>query len=169
MIEQQELQTIREDLKSINDRFQKFTDHNHNGFDSDLVDQLNIYRKIIYKDYTIYGADAATGANYGVFCIVPIACVVTGFQEVHQTAGNDAGAVTLMLEKLTGTTAPGSGSDVLSTTLSLKATADTVQDGALTLTLADKTLKVGDRLALEDTGTLTTLANVTVKVELTVL
>lgn len=144
-------------------------DHRHNGFDTSKIEFEDINRKIIYKDYTIYGADAATAANYGVFCIVPKACVVTGIQEVHQTAGTDGSAVTLNIEKLTGTTALGSGSEILSTAFSLKATANTVQDGSLSMDLSSRTLAKGDRLALKDTGTLTSVANVTVKIELTVI
>ena len=107
-------------------------------------------------------------AGFGVFFINRIApCYVSAFYEVHQTAGTDGSAVTLMLEKLTGTTALDSGSDVLSATLSLKATANTVQTGSLSATFPNRNLALGDRLALEDTGVLTSVANVTVFVELT--
>lgn len=164
---QEQIDSLQEQIKALKN--DDFIEHQHNGFDSIKVEYNDINRKIIYVSHTIVGADAATAANFGVFFIVPVACVLTGFQEVHQTAGNDAGAVTLTLEKLTGTTAPDSGVVMLASTLSLKATANTVQDGVPTLTLGNRTLKAGDRLCLKDAGTLTTLANVTVKVELTVL
>lgn len=146
-----------------------FVDHQHNGFDSTFVEYDDLAHKQLYIEHTIYGTGAATAANYGVFWIAPVKCAVTGFKEVHGTAGSDAGAVTLNLEKLTDGVAPGSGDEVLAANLSLKATADTVQDGTLTSTLAYRTLSVGDRLCLKDGGTLTAVANVTVIVKLTVL
>lgn len=144
-------------------------EHQHNAFDSTRVEYSDLNRKIFYVSHTLFGTTAATAGNYGVFLIVPIACVVTKFQEVHQVAGSDASAVTLQLEKMTGTEAPGSGDNVLSTALSLKATANTVQTGVLTTTLANKSLKAGDRLGLKDAGTLTAVDTVTVLVELMVL
>lgn len=145
------------------------TDHFHDGFDTSMISYVNIQDKMLYVAHTVYGTDAATATNYGVFYIVPVACTVTGIQEVHETAGSDGGTVTVGVEKLTGTEAPGSGGSVLESELSLKATANTVQTGVLSSTLSNRSLKAGDRLAIEDTGTLTAVANVTVKVELTVL
>jgi hypothetical protein len=142
-------------------------DHFHNGFDTSRVDWSNITTKKIYIAHSIYGTDAATAAKYGVFFIAPVPCYVSGFKEVHKTAGTDAGTVTLGLEKLTGTQALDAGVAVLSATLSLKATADTVQSGTLTTTLANRNLSTGDRLALDDSGTLTSVAGVTIIVELT--
>lgn len=150
-----------------NDRI-KF-DHGHTGFDFSRVEYKDIAKKEIYINHTLYGTAAATAANYGVIFIAPCPCVLKKFSEVHQTAGSDAGAVTLTLEKLTGTTAPDSGAVMLSSALSLKTTANTVQDGTPTLTLANRTLAIGDRLCLKDAGTLTDVANVTIKIELLVL
>lgn len=144
-------------------------DHFHNRYDASPINFIDIYQKKVWVHHTIQGTAAATAANYGVFYIVPAACYITKFQEVHQTAGSDAGAVTVSLEKLTGTTALDSGTDVLSTALSLKATANTVQTGTLTSTLGARTLAAGNRLALKDTGTLTAVANVTVLIELVII
>ncbi len=118
---------------------------------------------------TLQGAAAATAANYGIFFIAPFACEVVSVREVHTTAGTDAGAVTLDVEKLTGTTAPDSGVSVLSATINLKGTANTVQAPALTGTTANKQLAAGDRLALKDAGALTAVAGVAVAVELKAL
>lgn len=161
---QQQIDSLSSQVKTVQGQL---TSHYHNGFDSNQIAWSDLYQKKVYIRHTIYGADAATTANYGVFFIVPIACLVTAFKEVHETAGTDAGAVTIDLEKLTGTTAPGSGSSVLSSTLSLKATANTVQSATITSTSANKTLAIGDRLALKRTGTLTSVAGVTVHVEIT--
>lgn len=141
-------------------------DHFHNGFDASRIDYSDIYRKKVRLFHTIQGTAAATAANYGVFFIVPFTCVLTKFQEVHQTLGTDPGAVTLNLEKLTGTQALDAGAAMLSTALSLKATINTVQTGTLTETLANRNLAIGNRLAMLDAGTLTSVANVTIMVEL---
>ena len=117
----------------------------------------------------LQGAAAATAANYGIFFIAPFACEVVSVREVHTTAGTDAGAVTLDIEKLTGTTAPDSGVSVLSATINLKGAANTVQAPALTGTTANKQLAAGDRLCLKDAGVLTAVAGVAVTVELKAL
>ncbi len=117
---------------------------------------------------TILAGDAAaTAANYGVFFIAPFACEVVSVRESHTAAGTDAGAVTLDIEKLTGTQAPDSGVAVLGATkINLKGTANTVQSPALTGTTANKQLAAGDRLCLKDTGVLTGVAGLAVTVEL---
>lgn len=107
------------------------------------------------------------------FFIVPFACKVVGIKEVHATAGNDAGAVTAYIEKLSSTTAVGSGT-ALHTALSMKATANTVQTATLSTaspkmdgTSAVLDLAVGDRLAIVFAGTLTTLAGVVFTISVT--
>lgn len=113
------------------------------------------------------GAAAAAAANYGVIFIAPFACEVVGVRENHTTAGSDAGAVTLDIEKLTGVQASGAGVAVLGATkINLKGTAETVQAPALTATTANKQLAVGDKLNLLDAGVLTAVAGVAVTVEL---
>lgn len=146
----------------------KWEDHQHTGVDSQYVRQIDVSDRKFYISHTIPGTQSATAANYGVFFIAPFKCYVSKVQEVHLTAGSDGGAVTLGIEKLTSAEAPGSGDDVLSTALSLKTTAGTVQSGTITATRADSNLEIGDRLCLEDTGTLTAVANVTVLIELTI-
>ena len=164
-----DIQTQLNKLTLEIDKIKKSTfilDHFHNGFDTSRVNFSDIYQKKIWVHHTIIGADAATTANFGTFFICPAICTVMSFKEIHQVAGNDAGAVTLDLERLTGTTAPDSGTSVLASTLSLKATANTLQTASLSLTAGNRNLAVGDRLCLKDTGTLTTLSNVSVIVEL---
>lgn len=117
-----------------------------------------------------HGTSAATASNYGVFFIADRAYQVVSIKEVHGTAGTDAGAVTLNVEKLTGTQALDAGTALLTDNtnagVSLKATADTVQTGTLTATTASLQLAAGNRLALKDAGTLTNVAGVVVVVEL---
>lgn len=148
------------------DPAQKVQRHTHSGLDSDRILLSAIEQRKVPIHWTIYGTDAATATNYGVIWIADQTCVVSGFQEVHQTAGTNGGAVTLQLEKLTGTEAPDAGTVLLKTALSLKATANTVQEATMVQTLVN-TLKAGDRLCLKDAGTLTSVANVTVVVFVT--
>lgn len=112
------------------------------------------------------GAAAATAANYGTIFIANRGYVVTAIREVHRTAGTDAGAVTLQVEKLTGTQAKDAGVDLLSTGFNLKATVETVVDGALVAAEATRTLAAGDRLGLVTAGVLTTVADVCVTITL---
>lgn len=115
---------------------------------------------------TVQGANAATAANYGVFFIAPFACTVVSVREAHTAPGTDAAAVTLDIEKLTGTQAPDAGVAVLGATkIDLKGAANTVQAPALSGTAADLTLAAGDRLCLKDAGVLTAVAGVAVTVQ----
>lgn len=111
------------------------------------------------------GAIAATAANYGLFYIAPCACQVVSVREVHTAAGTDAGAVSLDIEKLTGTQALDEGVSVLAAVINLKGAINTVQSPAVSETLASLKLAVGDRLALKDAGVLTAVAGVQVTVE----
>jgi hypothetical protein len=94
---------------------------------------------------------------------------VLGARLVQAVAGSDGGAVTLMLEKLTGTQAPGSGTALLTSAWDLKATANTPQTGTLVASSATKTLAAGNRLGLNLTGTPTAVAGVVVEVDLEIV
>lgn len=98
------------------------------------------------------------------FFIAPVACEVVSIREVHGTAGSDGSAVTLQVERLQGTEAPGGNGDaLLSSALSLKATANTVQAGTLVTTSVVQ-LAAGDRLGVDITGTTTAVADAVVTV-----
>lgn len=103
------------------------------------------------------------------FMLASRAYKVIGARMVQDVAGSDGSAVTLMLEKLTGTTAPGSGTALLTAAWDLKATARTPQTGTLISTAASLTMAAGDRLGLNLTGTPTAVAGVVVEVDLQVL
>lgn len=94
------------------------------------------------------------------FFTAPVKCQVVAVREVHATAGNDAGAVTGTIRRCQGTEAATAGDDLLSASINFKGTALTEQTPALTATTADLVLSAGDRLALDVTGTTTTLAGV---------
>ena len=110
------------------------------------------------------GADAATAANYGTVFVADRAYRIISISEVHRTAGSNAGAVTISVEKCATGVVDDSGVDLLATALSLKATANTPQFGTLTTTKQDLIIKKGDRLVLKDAGTLTDVAHVGVTI-----
>jgi hypothetical protein len=115
---------------------------------------------------SLVGATPATAANYTTCFIADRPYVVTGVQEIHATAGTDAGAVTLDITKDTGTGAPASGSSVLvSGTFNLKGTANTLQT-ILAANSGVAQFAVGDRLALKLTGVPTSLASLQVQISI---
>lgn len=139
-----------------------FDDHNHDGVNSQKVLQSS------FVTATLPNTDPATAANYGIFFTATRPCAVKAISEVHTTAGTNVGAVTLQIERLTGTQAPDAGTVLLATAFNLKGTANTVQRGAL-IASGLVGLKLGDRLCLKDAGTLTSVAGLNVTVELTYL
>lgn len=165
--------SIQDQIDDLNDALSKLRqnpsmqDHFHNGFDASMIRWFDISQRIVHIHYTLPGTTPATAANYGAFYIVPFTCILTNFQEVHETAGSSDG--TLMLEKLTGTEAPGAGTDMLASAIDLTATANTVQTGVLSATTANLNLAIGDRLAIEDAATLTSIAGLSVIVELQII
>ena len=93
------------------------------------------------------------------FYIAPYPVKVAAIYEVHGVAGTDGSAVTITVERLQGTEAPGGNGDaLLSAALSLKATANTVQTGALVTTDVVE-LAAGDRLGVDIVGTTTSCAD----------
>lgn len=148
--------------------------HRHNGSDSPRVSFLDLSNRSEFFQTLVPGTSAATASNYGVFFIAPLKAVITAISEVHQTAGTDAGAVTLQIERLTGTQASGAGTSLLNTGFNLKGTINTVVTATFTSTTIslaniNKTnfaLAKGDRLGLVLSGTPTAVAQVLVQVQL---
>lgn len=144
---------------------EKVGDHVHDGIENYKVEFGNLNNRKHVISHTIYGTAATVAANYGHFWIAPWPCFVERISEVHSSAGTDGGSVTLNIEKLTDGVSIGSGTAILSTAFNLKATANTTQEGTLTATLVDRRLSTGNRLAMKSSGTLTSVANVTIMVE----
>ncbi|MBU2060175.1 MAG: hypothetical protein KKB38_20890 [Gammaproteobacteria bacterium] len=114
-------------------------------------------------------AVAGTAANYGVIFICPAAnrYIFVGAEEVHTVAAG--AAATLNLEKLTSGQAPGAGVPLLAAAFDLEGTAETVQYGSITgITIAARTLGLGDRICLVDTGgaNLANVRNLEITIEL---
>lgn len=115
----------------------------------------------------LIGTAAATSTNYG---LLPFTALKRKYEvmvvgERHGTAGTNAGAVTLQLEKVPSGTAKGSGTNILVTAFNLKSTANTLvkKEG---VDLTSKVLDIGDSLAWKTSGTLTDLADVHITVYL---
>lgn len=111
------------------------------------------------------GAQAQTASNFGAFFIAGRPYEVMEIRESHTVAGSDGGAVTLNIERLSGTEALNAGDEILTSDFDLKGTANTVQTSTPE-TIQNSQLLPGDRLALKDTGTLTALEDVVVTVYL---
>lgn len=125
------------------------------------------YKDIDGKDLipigiTLYGTAPATAANYDVFFIADRAYEIYQVSEVHRVLGTSAGAVTVNVERLSGTEALDAGDTVCVTAFDLKSTINTVVKKRTT-DLQNRVLAIGDRLALKDTGTLTAVAGLTVR------
>ena len=141
--------------------------HTHNDLDSPAVSFLSLKNRSEVLHFILPGTSAATAGNYGVSFIAPYKCLFLGATEVHSTLGTNGSAVTLQVEKLTGTTATGSGVNLLATPFNLKGTINTVQTATPALIPnSNFNLAVGDRLGLSLSGTPTSVAQVCVVVRL---
>lgn len=145
---------------------QTVTPHDHNGINSERIKYRHIQNKRDFLRLVIPGTLAATAGNYGVFEIVAVPFVMIAISEIHQVAGTDGSAVGYNIEKLTGTTAPGSGTEILSSDLDLKGTANTEQRGTLIVNRSARTFNRGDRLSHKLSGTPTSVGSVCVIIEI---
>lgn len=111
-----------------------------------------------------YQSDPTPTATDKVFFIATRPYIVVTASEIHTVAAG--GASVLQLVKDTSTNAPGAGSDLLTnntnTGFDLNGTANTVQTGTLTATVATKTLAAGDRLSVDYANTIQSTAGVVV-------
>ena len=141
--------------------------HAHTGVDSSPVSFQNLSNRTLPIHWTIPSTNAATQTNYGVFWTAPFPCRVVSMTEVHSAAGNDAGAVTIQLERLKSTIIHPNGNGI-SETINLKATSNVVQSATIRLSQVSNqivsVLDTGDRLGLIPSGTMTAVNNVTVVV-----
>jgi len=128
---------------------------------TNLEDILNKDLQIV--SHCLSGVQAATSSNYGKFFTALRPYEVREVSEVHGTAGSSGSPVTLGIERLQGTEALGAGDSVLNAEFDLKGTANTVVTKKST-DLQNRILNVGDRLALEVTGTLTAVNDVQITV-----
>ena len=87
---------------------------------------------------------------------------LTAIRAIHAALGTDSSDVTVTVTKDTDTDAPGAGTALIQTAFNLKAAINTVQQGTLTATKADRKLVAGDRLSVLFNGTLTNVSGLNV-------
>jgi hypothetical protein len=140
-----------------------------NANDSVVVNRQAVKPVRVMKKFQI---DANGDIADTAFFIADRHYKIHGIEEVHATAANDSGAVTAIIRRCEGTETVTEG-HALCSAFSLKGTKDTVQAATLVdddyrADVNDLTLELneGDRLAIDFTGVLTTLANVVVTVEM---
>lgn len=142
--------------------------HTHNGADSQRVFFSDLIGRNEFLHVVLPGTSPATASNYGVFFIAPYSCSFVGATEVHGTKGTDVSAVSLQIEKLTGTTASGSGTNLLATGFDLKGNINTVQTAVLAFAVSNTfNLVKGDRLGFVLSGTPTSVAQLVMVCQLT--
>jgi hypothetical protein len=105
--------------------------------------------------------DAAVAARYSTVWNVPNAMEFVRVLVSFTTASTSG---TLQLEKLTGTQAPGGGSTILKTTISLAGTANTVTTRTQKEMTDSRTFRQGDRIALIDGGNLANLTDLVITI-----
>lgn len=132
--------------------------------DSTVVRSISLGQdvKVQLEEFiTITNLSATTGVSQTIL-IVPKGeqIQITGFESSFGTASSSG---TVTLEKLTGTTAAGSGTALLTGTVALSGTANTPAFGTLISTVSSlnlsSTTAVQDRLGLVFAGTMTSLVN----------
>lgn len=109
---------------------------------------------------------AAGATDQIVFTAGPNTNDVYELVGVAATFGTASSSGTLQVEKCASGTAAGSGTDLLSATISLAGSAATPVFGSLSSTRSDRILVRGNQLALDFGGTVTNLANLYVSIYL---
>src|SRR3990167_3346779 len=109
------------------------------------------------------GTAPATASQYERFWVAPAKCVVDYFSLSYSVASSSG---TVQLEKVPSGTAQGSGTNILSGTVSTSRTANTNNTGTISTTAGTAELAAGDALAIVDGGTLTNLTDLCVTVGL---
>lgn len=114
----------------------------------------------VVVNYTI--AAAADHITSNIF-VADRAYQLVSVEAAHVTASTSG---TLQITKCTGTQDPGSGVNMLTSTISTAGTANTVVSGTLSATAANTALADGDRIALVTGGTATNIVGAVVTIVL---
>lgn len=112
----------------------------------------------------VQGGTAADALDT-IFFIADRDYVVTKVLAIWATA-ESTGSMDIMVEKLTGTTACASGTDLLSAAIAGTGTANTVNTGSLTATSANLLVASGNRLCVDLSATPNEVVNMVVTVTL---
>lgn len=139
------------------------------AYGMDTYDNLIVGSGVVKPHYgtvTFYLNANAALADQAFFIVPKGGMRIKGIQEIHGTAGNDSGTVTMNITRERGAQAPGTGVNVMSATFNAKGTAATVQEATLSDNDAYTELLENDVLSVNFTGTLTSLAGVVVTLSL---
>jgi hypothetical protein len=129
------------------------------------IDKLTVGGVIVPQYWDFNVPISASSVDTNVF--VPTSSwQVVAVSEVHNVAGNDAAAVNVTLTKCTGTQTPTQGTPLLQAVINLKGTANTIISSTPVTGSGLCKVNSTERLALDFTGTLTTLAGGVVTVRL---
>jgi hypothetical protein len=139
----------------------------NNGAAAPMLARLQVMEPVNF-----YAAAAAQAVTQTLFICPPAASVasgnlplgtyqVLGCSAVFSTASTSG---TLQIEKATGTTAPGSGTNLLTGTMSLSGTANTVVNGTVISNPNTLTLNPGDRLNAIIAGTVTNIVDLCIDI-----
>lgn len=124
--------------------------------------KVNGNSNLMCSNFAPLGAPAA--ATDTAFYIATRPLFLVSVSEVHAIAAGGASA--LQVTKDSSTNAPGAGTDLLTnntnTGFDLNATANTVQTGTITATVATKTFAVGDRLSVDFAQAIQSSSGITV-------
>lgn len=118
---------------------------------------------------------AANAVTTTVFINPPSASAATGFPPlgIYQVIGASlvfstaSAAGTVQIEKTTGTQAPGSGTNLLTGTMSTAGAANTVVNGTVVVNPNTRTLAAGDRINVVIAGSQTGIVNLCVNIYVT--
>lgn len=106
-----------------------------------------------------------TLGNFGAFFVAPFPCTLVKAYERHDTAASNA-TLGIYVEKLTATTARGSGLNMLASNFDGKSTANTTQSAlpskVVTSGVLDSVLNTGDAVGIFPTATPTALKDVVI-------
>lgn len=160
---EEELQKFIEELTELKKDYLLFKNHDHyiNGGAPVRLRNLPNYG---FHQVTAFLPDSEAGssARYDTFFVADFDLEVMAIEVSFRTA---AGAVaTLDIYKLTTGQARASGTTILSSTINLNGTAQTPVRRTTTATRINRILKRGDRLALVDSGTISSVNHLTVSV-----
>lgn len=138
------------------------------------MDQKLKWEEIERKDgfyivANLFDTQPQTAVNYGLIFTARHPCEVLVISEVHGTAATGGGSGALQVEKVTSTTAKGSGSNLLGTAFDLTATANTVVFKTGQDLTTSRGLVQGDRLAIKSSGTITAIKDLQVSIYLKML
>lgn len=139
------------------------TDDAKVGDDLQVVGDLTVGGVIVPQEVSLVVPITASSVDQYCF-IADAAYNITGIREIHAVAGNDASPVNVTVRICDDTEAPASGLNVSTAVLSLKSSAATLQSA--TLNSSNVAVAANDMVALDFTGTLTTLAGGCVQIDM---